>query len=442
MSSKAATTWPRRIIRGIATVSVCSVFLSGAYFASSAEAAPPDGAADPVVALPKGTGPSGDTKAIARAASNYSEDDPSSIADLVETASAEDAVALNVTGASKSASTRNGRVSIDSVGGVSLTSIEGVGAGISMVGSADSVQSVDGAIVQTGVAPSTDVVTRATEDGVQLVAVLADETASNELEFAMELPEGAELVRYEDGSVGVVAEIEVERALPGEEVRVTAAVNAILGRQAKARDSGELKLSEKQWAALEAIPPARTAAVSERVLVATLSAPWAVDANGDQLATHYVVDRDSLVQVIDIQEETVFPVVADPSWAWYLRKSAECLASVGFLIASPGAKIASVAAKVVSLLKKAKAGSSLKRAYDAWLRLGSYDGERLVNFLSSMRIAVSILRDYGVAQLPAKMLARGGRVAASYRLILYGGTTVASVFGVGSCFSLITGRDY
>lgn len=46
---------------------------------------------------------------------------------------------------------------------------------------------------------------------------------------------------------------------------------------------------------------------------AEIAAPWAKDANGNAVATHYEVDGATLTQVIDFDSATAFPVVADPS---------------------------------------------------------------------------------------------------------------------------------
>ena len=55
----------------------------------------------------------------------------------------------------------------------------------------------------------------------------------------------------------------------------------------------------------------------------TIAAPWAVDANGKAVPTHYLVVGDTLTQVIDFNTSTDFPVVADPTfstgWGLYLH---------------------------------------------------------------------------------------------------------------------------
>lgn len=40
--------------------------------------------------------------------------------------------------------------------------------------------------------------------------------------------------------------------------------------------------------------------------------PWAVDAAGNNVATHYSVDGTALIQTVDHSEGTLYPVVADP----------------------------------------------------------------------------------------------------------------------------------
>ncbi|MTB89670.1 hypothetical protein H9L21_14160 [Aeromicrobium senzhongii] len=49
--------------------------------------------------------------------------------------------------------------------------------------------------------------------------------------------------------------------------------------------------------------------------VAAIEKPWAVDANGVEVATRYVTDGSNLVQVVDHrQADIAFPVTADPKY--------------------------------------------------------------------------------------------------------------------------------
>lgn len=53
--------------------------------------------------------------------------------------------------------------------------------------------------------------------------------------------------------------------------------------------------------------------------VGVVDAAWALDANGNPVATEYRIDGDSVVQVVAPDTGTAFPIVADPkiSWAWW-----------------------------------------------------------------------------------------------------------------------------
>lgn len=53
-----------------------------------------------------------------------------------------------------------------------------------------------------------------------------------------------------------------------------------------------------------------------QAVVATIGTPWAKDANGDPVASHYDIDGDVVTLVVDHQDKPVaYPVVADP-WVW------------------------------------------------------------------------------------------------------------------------------
>lgn len=52
-------------------------------------------------------------------------------------------------------------------------------------------------------------------------------------------------------------------------------------------------------------------------LVVAIASPWARDAAGDDVPTHYEVDGTTLIQVVDFTPTTAFPVVADPTYRLY-----------------------------------------------------------------------------------------------------------------------------
>lgn len=52
------------------------------------------------------------------------------------------------------------------------------------------------------------------------------------------------------------------------------------------------------------------------VYIASIGEPWAVDANGVDLVTHYTLTDNILTQHIDYSDVTEYPVVADPAWTY------------------------------------------------------------------------------------------------------------------------------
>jgi len=52
-------------------------------------------------------------------------------------------------------------------------------------------------------------------------------------------------------------------------------------------------------------------------VIVPVEAAWAKDANGQDVPTHYEVRDDKLFQVVVPTTSTAYPVVADPTWAWW-----------------------------------------------------------------------------------------------------------------------------
>lgn len=57
----------------------------------------------------------------------------------------------------------------------------------------------------------------------------------------------------------------------------------------------------------------RTAEGLTLTVETTVDAPWAVDGSGEVLDTHYVVEGRTVRQVVETDEETTYPVIADPT---------------------------------------------------------------------------------------------------------------------------------
>lgn len=50
--------------------------------------------------------------------------------------------------------------------------------------------------------------------------------------------------------------------------------------------------------------------------VVVVGEPWARDATGNTVQTHYVVEDNAIIQHVTTTPETTFPAVADPTWMW------------------------------------------------------------------------------------------------------------------------------
>lgn len=175
----------------LAAVLLLSTSQSSAPAAHAEDVPPPVSVATPVA----DAGVSSDGAVIAEAAADYT-GSAKSAADLADAASAAENVALKKCGKNLVAGDADGaQVSVAKGGDVTLSAPGTPDIGISAAGDADSATLVAGALVQTKVAPSTDVVTRATQDGVQLVAVLGDQNAPDTIDFVLDLAKGAELIQ-------------------------------------------------------------------------------------------------------------------------------------------------------------------------------------------------------------------------------------------------------
>jgi len=99
-------------------------------------------------------------------------------------------------------------------------------------------------------------------DGVQVLTTIAGATASETFEYALEVPAGAAVKLAGDGSAIVVG--------------------------------------------------------ADDVPLVTTTAPWAVDANGQSVPTHYEVRGSTLIQVVEHQDAGfAYPIVADPTYTYW-----------------------------------------------------------------------------------------------------------------------------
>lgn len=94
--------------------------------------------------------------------------------------------------------------------------------------------------------------------------------------------------------------------------------------------------------------------VVQNVAGVTADAPWAKDADGKDVPTHYEVRGNAVVQVVETSADTAFPVVADPNWF----KIAKCAAAVAYVAFTA----AFVVGKSVAIVRAVKAGIKFVKA--------------------------------------------------------------------------------
>lgn len=194
---------------------------------------------------------------------------------------------------------------------------------------------------------------------------------------------------------------------------MTEAAQAILGPEELTLDD-IAELTDEQLDQLAAIPEAKTEVHSELSEIATIGAPWAVDASGTQLETQYEIEGGVLTQVIRTNKETQFPVVADPSVWWWIGTATTCAAQVGALVVA-WAKLPSVIAKAQKIVNSSK---NLKAAVDK---------------LGGLKKAIEAIKTYATNKNKLTAAQRNSLKAMG----AFGVGMLADIFGIGSCVKLI-----
>ena len=127
------------------------------------------------------------------------------------------------------------------------------------------------AVVAQSTDESFDTIAQITDDGVRAVVNITGSDAPDSYEFELDVPEGAVLVLADDGGIDIALD--------------TDGVTAVVGR---------------------------------------VEAPWAVDADGNEIVTSYRLDGNVLTQYVDHVGAT-YPVMADPrisiGWGVYVTYS-------------------------------------------------------------------------------------------------------------------------
>lgn len=366
-------------------------------------------AAAPVYA----SGASDDRSAIAAAATSYADNEATSDVRLADVASQQKPLPLISVDGKNHVDAPNGTaVTVDPVSGATLSSGTGDEIVVTVEGSDIRAEAAAGSTVQSEITPSTNLVIRATANGAQFVAILKDEKASGEVPFAFDLPEGSKLTPQADGSIAISADVSTEQPAPGEEARISREVDAVL---ADITDLNEL--SEDKLASLDAIAPAKMNSVVENQQVASLAAPWAVDANGKSLPTSYEVSGNVVRQIINT-EGAAFPIVADPDLWWVIGSSVVCAAEIASLAVGV-AKVVQAFAKADKIVKGAKA---VVKAYNV---LGG-----------KMDKVFALIKKY----VKSKSSLTKAQINALEAFIKQIGKMIFNVIGLGTCYSLVTAK--
>lgn len=170
-----------------------------------------------------------------------------------------------------------------------------------------------------------------------------------------------------------------------------------------------------------------------------IAKPWAVDANGRRVATHFETGDGYFKQVVDT-EGAAFPVVADPSAVWYAKKAVLCLANIA-AFGSIGAKAISVGAKIAKRLKNAKSGTKLYAAYQAWKKMGGSDADRVKALWSTLKEFAKEVKNVGFAKARHKVERKGSKYKYGMVVLFGAAGIVADVLGVKDCVALVKGRE-
>lgn len=307
--------------------------LIGVAGPAAAQESQPAGVPSTVAALVDGT-------ALEQAVEEFVAGDQVSVAELASVVAPEVGVNIEL---SESVSVTDGELVFTSDEGIG-ESEDDLSIGISYAGVQLSPEIVDGVAVSAQVEQGLDIVMRATGDGAQMLAVLADENASTELAFDLNLPEGATLIENSDGSIAVTTPVASEFGTISQEV-------------------------------------------------ALIEAPWAVDAAGSALETSYDLVDGALVQTVVTDENTVFPVVADPkiTRAWWNTTVYFNRKETNNLAFGTGAAAAIAAAIPDPTISKIVAGlMGVSTAYLAWI----YNQNKCVKMVSYGHVTSAVWQPY------------------------------------------------
>lgn len=225
-------------------------------------------------------------------------------------------------------------------GTVNATSGNGSTFGLSLPGAmgVEGIKASSGTVVYPDAAAATDIAVQPTTDGgARTLLTLKNDKAPTTQRFELHLPTGVEAVDNGEGGYDLI------------------------------RTGGD---------------------GAPAIAVGTIDAPWAKDAKGEDVPTRYRLEGNTLVQTVDTNDSTAYPVVADPKFDWgivtgtlYFNKSEtrKAVEGGGFLTAAaamipgPGAPTAVTVAGWSTMAAIAQRhGKCLK--INTWLKPNEYSG--------------------------------------------------------------------
>lgn len=130
---------------------------------------------------------------------------------------------------------------------------------------------------------------------IRTLVTIGDASASHEYSFDFNLPEGCEIIRGEDYA------------------------------NSKERVTGTLYVVNNN----SLITDEETGEVYPESILA-IEPAWAKDANGNDVNTHYEINGSSVKQVVEFDENSAFPIVADPQYGGYYYTKANVTYSEGW----------------------------------------------------------------------------------------------------------------
>ena len=103
---------------------------------------------------------------------------------------------------------------------------------------------------------------------------------------------------------------------------------------------------------------------ADNIITAVFTPAWAEDANGKSLVTDYSIEGNTLVQRVDFDHYSAFPIVADPT-LWQVTK---CVGAIAFEVGTtlvPAGKIA----KIAKIKKYIKALGGVKKSVTKMMKV-------------------------------------------------------------------------